>query len=134
MAVEFHDFTIEVQGAIDDKINAKLEEVAGELESAVKNNSKGVTGGTKGSWKHNVNDETHSATIGSSYENAIWEEFGTGEHALKGNGRKGGWSYKDDEGKWHHTYGKKPRRTFYKTYIVMKNKIINYLQNSLKGL
>ena len=134
MAVEFHDFTIEVQDAISDTINAKLEECAGEVESATKRNQIAVTSQTKNSWRHHVNDETHTATIGSSHENAIWEEFGTGEHALKGDGRKGGWSYKDDEGKWHFTHGKKPKRAFYKAYTGLKNKIINYLQNSLKGL
>lgn len=134
MAVEFHDFTIEVQDAISDEINAKLEECAGELESAVKRNTRVDTSQTKNSWRHQVNDETHTATIGSSHENAIWEEFGTGEHALKGNGRKGGWSYKDDEGNWHFTHGKKPSRAFDKAYNSLKNKIINYLQNSLKGL
>ena len=134
MAVEFKDFTIEVQGKISDTINAKLEEVAGELESAAKRNTKVVTSQTKNSWRHYVNDETHTATIGSSYENAIWEEFGTGEHALNGDGRKGGWSYQDDSGKWYHTHGKKPKRAFHKAYTSLKNKIINYLQNSLKGL
>lgn len=134
MAVEFHDFTIEVQDAIDDTINAKLEECAGEIESAAKRNTRVDTSQTKNNWRHHVNDETHTATIGNSLENAIWEEFGTGEHALKGNGRKGGWSYKDDEGNWHHTFGKKPSRAFQKAYDSLKNKIINYLQNSLKGL
>ena len=132
--VEFKDFTIEVQGAISDTINAKLEECAAEIESATKRNSRVATSQTKNSWQHHVNDETHTATVGSSFENAIWEEFGTGEHALEGNGRKGGWSYKDDEGKWHHTFGKKPSRAFHKAYTSLKNKIINYLQNSLKGL
>lgn len=134
MAVEFHDFTVKVQGAIGDEINAKLEEVAGEVESAAKRNTRVASSQTKNNWQHYVNDETHTATIGNPLENAIWEEFGTGEHALKGNGRKGGWSYKDDEGKWHHTYGKKPSRAFDKAYNGLKNKIINYLQNSLKGL
>mgnify|MGYP003297365586 CR=1 FL=1 len=136
MAVEFHDFTVKVQGAISDEINAKLEEVAGEVESAAKRNQEqyNKTGNTEGGWQHHVDDATHTATIGNSLENAIWEEFGTGEHALKGNGRKGGWFYEDDEGKGHFTHGKKPRRHFWKAYTSMKNKIINYLQNSLKGL
>ena len=58
----------------------------------------------------------HEAIIGSSDQNAIWEEFGTGEHALQGNGRKGGWSYQDEKGDWHYTTGKKPSRAFFKAY------------------
>lgn len=132
--VVFEDFSVEVMGAIDNKINAVLEECAGELESQVKRNSRVDTGKTKNSFRHHVDDEKHVATIGSSDENAIWEEFGTGEYALKGNGRKGGWSYKDAKGDWHHTYGKKPSRAFFKAFTSLKNKLITKIQNSLKGL
>ena len=132
--VVFEDFSVEVMGEIDDKINAVLEECAGELESQVKRNSRVDTGKTKNSFRHHVDDEKHVATIGSSDENAIWEEFGTGEYALKGNGRKGGWSYKDAKGGWHHTYGKKPSRAFFKAFTSLKNKLITKIQNSLKGL
>ncbi len=132
--VIFEDYTVEVQGAIDDKINAVLEECAGELESQAKRNSRVETGKTKNSFQHTVIDDEHTAYVGSNHENAIWEEFGTGEHALKGNGRKGGWSYKDEKGDWHHTYGKKPSRAFWNAFNSLKNKIINRIQNSLKGL
>ena len=132
--VIFEDYTIEVTGAIDERINAVLEECAGELESQAKRNTRVDTGKTKGSWQHHVDDETHVATIGSNYENAIWEEFGTGEYALKGNGRKGGWAYEDAKGDWHYTTGKKPSRAFFKAFTSLKNKIITAIQNSLKGL
>ena len=132
--VKFEDYTIEVQGAIDNKINAVLEECAGEIESQTKRNTRVDTGKTKNSWQHHVDDEKHVATIGSNYENAIWEEFGTGEHALKGDGRKGGWGYKDAKGDWHYTHGKKPSRAFFNAFTALKGKIIARIQNSLKGL
>lgn len=132
--VIFEDFTIQVQNAIDDKINNALEECAGELESQVKRNSRVDTGKTKNSFQHKVIESEHTAYIGSNSENAIWEEFGTGEYALAGDGRKGGWVYKDAKGDWHKTNGKKPSRAFFKAFTSLKNKIINHLQNSLKGL
>ena len=134
--VVFEDFTIQVQNAIDNRINAALEECAGELESQVKRNQDRYndTGQTKNSWQHIVDEENHIATIGNPLENSIWEELGTGEFALNGNGRKGGWSYKDKKGKWHKTFGKSPRRHFWKAYISLKSKIISHIQNSLKGL
>lgn len=132
--VEFKDFSIQVKAAIDNKINAVLEECAGELESQVKRNTRVKTGKTKNSFKHKVDDEKHIAYIGSDYENAIWEEFGTGEYALEGNGRKGGWFYEDEKGDGHFTYGKKPSRAFHKAYTSLKNKIIKRIQDSLKGL
>lgn len=134
MAVEFHDYTINVKGAIDDRINIALEECAGELESKVKRNSRVDTGKTKNSFRHHVDDASHVATIGSSEENAIWEEFGTGEYALHGDGRKGGWAYQDAKGDWHFTHGKKPSRAFWNAYTSMKNKIIKHIQEFMKGL
>lgn len=134
MSVKFENFTIEVKGAIEDKINAVLEECAGELESQVKSNSRVKTGKTKGSFQHKVIDSEHTAYIGSNEENAIYEEFGTGEHALKGDGRKGGWFYVDEEGNGHFTHGKTPSRAFYYAYKTLKDPIIKHLQDSLKGL
>lgn len=132
--VKFQDFTIEVKGAIDDKINAVLEECAAEVESQAKRNSRVRTGKTKNSFQHKVVDSEHTAYIGSNYENAIWEEYGTGEYALKGNGRKGGWRYVDEKGDGHFTRGKTPSRAFHKAYTSLKNKIIKHIQDSLKGL
>ena len=132
--VTFEDYTIEVKGIMDDGINAVLEECAGELESQVKRNSRVDTGKTKNSFRHKVVDSEHKAYIGSDYENAIWEEFGTGEYALEGNGRKGGWFYVDAKGDGHFTYGKRPSRAFWNAYTALKSKIINRIQEYFKGL
>ena len=134
MAVKFHNYTVKVIDAMDDKINAVLEECAGEMESAVKRNTRVATSKTKNSFRHEVDDAKHEAVIGSTEENAIWEEFGTGEHALKGNGRKGGWFYKDEEGKGHFTRGKKPSRAFWHAFQSLKKPIQNRIQEALKGL
>ena len=136
--VVFEDFTIQVQNAMDNKINAELDGISGELVSKVVRNydtfPRVKTGNTKNSFKYKVDDETHTAYIGSNAENAIWEEFGTGEYALEGNGRKGGWKYVDAEGKGGFTYGKKPGRHFWKAFTSMKKGIIKRLQDSLRGL
>lgn len=138
MAVEFHDYTIKVKNAIGNNIIAVLEECAGEMVSRVKRNSRVDTGQTKNSFRYKVTGSFMAgefrAHMGSDDENSIWEEFGTGEHALAGNGRKGGWVYKNAKGEYFHTYGKKPSRAFWKAYTALKSKIINRIQNSLKGL
>ena len=134
MAVEFKDNTIKVMDAMGDRINAVLEECAGELESQAKRNSRVDTGKTKNSFQHNVVDSEHIAYIGSNDENAIWEEFGTGEYALQGNGRKGGWFYVDAKGKGHFTHGKKPSRAFWKAYTSTKGNITKRIMESMKGL
>ena len=136
--IKFEDFTIEVTNVIENRINAALEECAGEIESAAKQNTRvaAISGGrTKNAWTHHVDDDKHTATIGNPLENAIWEEFGTGEHALKGDGRKGGWRYLNEkDGKWYFTRGKTPSRAFHRAYTSLKGKVIKHLQNSLKGM
>ncbi len=135
MSVEFKDFSIQVKAAMKDIAPKVLEEVAGELESQVNRNTAVDTGQTKNSWTHHVQSsgDQYTATVGSPLQNAIWEEFGTGEYALNGNGRKGGWFYVDEKGDGHFTHGKHPRRPFYKAYTALKNKIIKRIQDAFKG-
>ena len=121
---------------MEDSIDGVLLEVSAELVSQTARNTRVKSSQTKNSWAANVNKTAngYEAVIGSPLENAIWEEFGTGEHALKGNGRKGGWFYVDEKGKGHFTHGKKPSRAFWHAYTSLKSAIIKRIQNSLKGL
>lgn len=47
--------------------------------------------------------------VGTNVEYAIYVEMGTGEFAENGNGRKGGWVYKDPSGEWFFTWGQEPQ-------------------------
>ena len=166
MAVEFHDYSFEVKGAMDDRINGVLAECAGLIISQTKRNSRvsGEAGSrTKNSWEYKVDEDSHTAYMGSNYENAIWEEFGTGEHAIPegGGGRKGYWVFvKGSDGKTsrsgksyslkeakrvmaimrskgleaYYTNGKKPSRAFWKAYTSLRGVIMKRINNSFKGL
>ena len=71
--------------------------------------------------------------IGSDLENAIYEEYGTGEYALHGDGRKGGWVYKSDkDGKFYHTLGKTPRQPLTKAFRTNAPKIKRQFGNVIK--
>lgn len=124
MSVEFQDFSVQVKEAVGEKAAQFLEEAAAKIESAAKRNSRIDTGQLKGSWDHQVNESAQEATIGSPLQNAIWEEFGTGEYAAGGDGRKGGWYYIDSEGNGHFTHGKKPNHTLQKAFDSTKAAII----------
>ena len=124
MSVEFHDFSRIVLQKIQETGEVFLEEVGGELESQVKQNTKVDTGKTKGSWEHVVNAEKMEVQVGSRYKNALWEELGTGIYALNGDGRKTRWIYRTPDGKFHSTVGKKPRRALFNAYNSKKNQII----------
>lgn len=134
MSVEFQDFSIQVKEALDEKAVAFLYEAAGELKTQAARNSRVDTGQLKGSWDYKVDESDKKATIGSPLENAIWEEFGTGEHAVNGDGRKGGWFYVDDKGKGHFTRGKTPNRTLQRAFDSKKNAIINRARQIFGGL
>lgn len=124
MSVEFHDYSMRVKAALEEKAEQFLEEAASEVESAARRNSRVASGQLKGSWAHTVSGK--EATIGSPLQNAIWEEFGTGEYAVGGDGRKGGWVYYDPlYDKFHFTLGKRPNRTLQKAFSSTKAKIIN---------
>ena len=133
MAVEFQDFRVKVINALDDACIAYLYEAAGEVETQVKRNSRVGSGQLKNSWAYSVDEGNGEATIGSPLQNAIWEEFGTGEYALKGDGRKGGWTYQDDKGKWHHTFGKTPSRALHKAFTSLKSALINRAKQVIGG-
>lgn len=134
MSVQFEDFSIQVRDALDDKALQFLEEAASEIESAARRNSRVDSGQLKGSWAHLTDDSAYESTIGSPLQNAIWEEFGTGEYAAAGDGRKGGWSYQDDAGDWHHTKGKTPNRTLQRAFDSTKAAIIRRAKEIFKEL
>lgn len=132
MAVEFQDNRIEVKATICSTIIAFLHEACGELEAQTKRNSKVKTGQTKGSYGYAVDETELTGYVGSNMENAIWEEFGTGEYALNGDGRKGGWHYKDEKGEWHFTYGKRPRRPLFKAFTTLRARITARAEQIMK--
>lgn len=137
MAIEwkFYDHSEECKEALANIAEAALEEAAGELEAQVKRNTKVKTGKTKNSWQHRVSKtgNGYAANVGSDYMNAVWEEFGTGDYALNGDGRKGGWVYVDEKGKGHFTRGKRPRRPFWNAYTSKKDRLIKFIQDKFKG-
>lgn len=155
MAVEFHDYSVKVKGTMDDSVNAVLAECAGEIISQTVKNCRADSGDTRNSFKYKIDKSNHIAYMGSPEENAIWEEFGTGEHALQGKGRKGAWYVPAEkvtgrkrptyngkvvvvhgkEGqKFYKTNGKKPSRAFWKAYTSLRGMVMKRIQNSLKGL
>ena len=133
-SVQFIDNTIEVIGAIKDAALVFLEESAGELESQAMRNTRVDTGQTKGAWSHKVEESALQAIVGNPLENAIWEEFGTGEYAVNGNGRKTPWRYQDVRGNWHTTTGKRPSRAFEKAKAEAEPKIIQAAKETFGSL
>ena len=135
MSVEFTDNTARFKTALSGAVFGFLQEAGGEIKSQTQRNSRVNTGQTKGSYEYVVDSTGNEAvlSVGSDYENAIWEEFGTGEFALHGDGRKGGWAYKSKkDGKFYHTYGKKPNQPLTRAFQTVSPKIKRQFANVIK--
>ncbi len=82
-----------VKSALKSAVKAFLNEAGGEIKSQTMHNSRVDVGQTKNSYEYRIEENSTEQTvyIGSDLMNAVYEEFGTGEFALKDNGKKGGW-------------------------------------------
>lgn len=146
-SVRFDDFSIKVVHALESAVDAYLHEASGELVRQTQRNTRVDTGQLKGSWQYKIDGNT--ATIGSPLENAIWEEFGTGEYALEGNGRKGGWYVPAEKltpkakskmrkvviknKEFYFTRGKTPSRAFHTAFNTCKPKLIKRAEEVLQA-
>lgn len=161
--VIFQDFSFEVKEALNDTSIAWLIETANEIKSQAQRNC--VTdyeeGGKqlKGSYDTKVDEAKGEAQVGSPMEAAYWEEWGTGEYAAHGDGRKGWWIYIPGQesmggGQTYHdemeammmaafiqqTYGKRayvtngrrPNYTLENAFGAVKNPAIQRLEQLLK--
>jgi hypothetical protein len=136
MAIVYKNNSMAVKAAISGAVSAYLYEAGGEIQAQTIRNSRVDTGQTKGSYQYKVQEEGNEGTvyIGSNLENAIWEEFGTGEYALNGDGRKGGWVYKSQKnGKFYRTKGKTPNRPMYNAFNSLREKLKKRLEEILKS-
>lgn len=133
MSIELIVNSVAVKAKLDEAAKLWLAEASHSIESQTKQNTAVDTGQLKGSWQSIVDEQEGVATIGSPLENAIWEESGTGEYALNGDGRKGGWFYEDEKGNGHFTYGKKPRRALFKAFETKKTAVIKRAEEIFKS-
>lgn len=94
--VEFKDFSMEVLADLDETTIAFLYEAGAEVASQAQRTvqMEDDTGKRlKGSYAFQVDEGKGTATVGTPLEEGFWEEWGTGEYAAHGDGRKGWWVY-----------------------------------------
>ena len=138
MSVEFQDFSIKVTEDMEAALIAGLHEAAGELEARTKRNSR--QGHTYGDiqatalWKYQVNESAMEAQVGSQHEAGYWEEFGTGELAKHGDGRKGWWVYVEgqDSGTGGKSYPNKEEAEKAALFLRRVKKLDAYATNGIE--
>lgn len=166
MSVEFKDFSFQVKAELNQITKAWLRETADEIASKAKDNTQ--LDGKAGielhkSYRADVDDGAGEAKVGTPLEAGYWEEYGTGEYAVHGDGRKDWWVYIEGGSgygkketkhyasrqeaeeaaeflrrvkKWKAvvTNGRKPAATLEKAFTKTKSKAKAKLEQRLKGL
>ena len=98
MPVKFNDYSMEVKAELNDVTRQWLREASFEVQAHAQRNCKMAREDEEGrrlrqSYEKVVDEDKGEAIVGSPRESVYWEEFGTGSHAAKGDGRKGWWVY-----------------------------------------
>lgn len=96
MAVYLEDHSIEVKAELNDKTVAWLNDWANEIASHAKRNCAldGEVGDQlRKSYRAEVDNGAGEAKVGTQLEAGYWEEYGTGEHAVRDPHRSGWWVY-----------------------------------------
>ena len=133
--IVFEDFSGEITKKMESIVDNWLEEASLELAAQTAQRTRRGTGETADKWTNLVDTGKHTAYVGNPLENAIWEEYGTGEFAFNGDGRRGGWVYYDErKGKYYHTYGKKPTRALHHAFLANEEPLKEAIKYKLRSM
>lgn len=153
MGIELKDNSVKVKAALNNAIVKWLHEAGAVLKYQAMQNTAVDSSDTKGSWDCTVDKAKGEAKIGSPLENAVWEEFGTGDYAMK-KGRGTPWYipvesytgkkkpsyngkvvivYGKNGKKFYKTNGKKPRRPLHNAFHVKRSAIIKKAEQIIKS-
>lgn len=153
MEIEFEDNSIKIIAVMNERLLAAMHEASGIIEAEAKRNTRADSGQTRGAWNYQISQtkEGLESQIGNPLENAVWEEFGTGEYAIEGNGRQGGWYIPEEkltesakkhmkkvhgkDGKiYYYTKGKKPQRMLEKAFNENQTTVQTIFKEALKEM
>lgn len=125
-----------------DKLIIKLDKLSGaSLEQALEKSCLIVESDAKeecpvddGQLRQSITHEVYDyeGAVGTNVEYAPYVHQGTGIYAVKGDGRKTRWSYKDSKGKWHSTIGQKPNPFLERALSNNKDNILDIFKKEIK--
>lgn len=118
-----------------DQIKQAMGKVCALVERTAKEKAPKDTGALRRSITSNVKEEADYivGTIYTPLEYAPYVEYGTGLFAENDNGRSDvPWSYKDDEGNWHSTFGQHPHPYMRPALTDNKEKILQIFEEAFE--
>ncbi|MDY7044428.1 HK97 gp10 family phage protein [Virgibacillus sp. M23] len=134
-AFAFEDNSKKIKREIFDTSEAGMESALLAVEGQAKLLAAvGATGEMRDKIGHSITKEGSnrlSGQVGTNVEHAIYVEFGTGEFAENGAGRKGGWAYQDPSGEWFFTYGQAPQPFLRPAFRMSKKSVEQILGQKL---
>lgn len=134
--VKFIDNTGQALDAIEQATLRAMKSAVLTVEGQAKLLTPVDTGALRDSMTHEVERNAGEITgkVGSSLDYAIYHEFGTGEFAENGNGRKGGWGYEDGNGDTQFTMGTKPKKMLRTAIRKTKPRVKQLFEAELGGV
>ncbi|MFA9413280.1 HK97-gp10 family putative phage morphogenesis protein [Streptococcus sp. E29BA] len=132
--MEFVDNSAKAKALIEKKAIQALIKACKLVEGQAVALAPAKSGALRDSIAYKVDEATLIGYVGTNVEYAIYMEFGTGEFAEKGDGRKGGWVYKAPDGKWYFTYGNKPKPYLRPAFRRNKKRIRAILEDALREI
>lgn len=108
MSIEIKDRFSDVLSEFEKSCEIAMESCGLAAEGYAKRLCPVDTGNLRNSISHTVvkTGETVEALVGTPVEYGVYVEMGTGKYVPGGSPP---WSYKDDQGNWHHTSGNPPK-------------------------
>ena len=95
----------------------------------------GYTGNLRDSIDYVVDEDELVGYIGTNSDYGVYVEFGTGEFAENGQGRKGGWVYKNPvDNEFYFTWGQDPQPYLRPAFRESKAQIESLLKSLLSQL
>lgn len=118
-----------IQKQLNQIAERAMEKVCLMIEAAIKSGAPVMTGGLRDSINHRIKGSGAQITgqIGTPLMYGVYVEFGTGDFAENGAGRKSGWAYPAPDGSWHFTHGQPPQKFMRNGFRQNKDKIKDIL-------
>lgn len=136
MTMKFEDNSAQVKGQLNSTIDRALTKVGEIVKGQIVKNTPVDTGGLRNSvdYQKTVKGMQSVIEIGSTKAYAPYVEYGTGEFATNGSGRRGGWWFKDSQGHWWFTRGQHASHYMRNSFQQTEKRAATVIQNELGGM
>lgn len=128
---DFENFSDERKAELDKAVNKGLLSAGLIVEAEIKAQAPVDTGALRKSIGSQLtSDDGRAVVIGTNQKYAPYVEFGTGQFAEYGNGRKTPWAYKSGN-KFYRTTGSKPNKFMRGGFRKSKDKALTALKSAM---